>query len=255
MKIMVCGKGGCGKSTVSALLAKEYARQGKQVLVIDNDESNYGLHKQLGLALPPDFTGYLGGKANILAQMMSGAQSGTPANFFLRQWRLSDIPGEYISQKGNIRLLAAGKIQRAGEGCACAMGETTRQLVENLTLGRDEIAIVDMEAGMEHFGRGIDDSADVILMVIDPSFESLKLSRKVGEISVGLGKPIYYVLNKVNLSDEPFMREMVSQPAAVLYAKTEIAMAGLRGEELSGEYPAIRALAAALSKEEKSKTA
>lgn len=242
MKLMVCGKGGCGKSTISALLAKEYARRGKQVLVIDNDESNFGLHKQLGMELPPDFTGFLGGKEKVLGQMMSGAAAG----FFLWNWRMSDIPAEYISQKGNIRLLATGKIQRAGEGCACAMGETARQLVENLILDKDEIAIVDMEAGIEHFGRGIDNSADVILMVIDPSFESLKLSKKVGEISSSIGKPIHYVLNKLNLSDEPFMRELVSQSAAALYAKTEIAMAGLKGEELSQEYPAIQTLAADL---------
>ena len=61
MKLMVCGKGGCGKSTISSLLAKAYAAQGKDVLVIDSDESNFGLHKQLGLELPQDFTGYLGG--------------------------------------------------------------------------------------------------------------------------------------------------------------------------------------------------
>ncbi len=246
MKLMVCGKGGCGKSTISALLAKEYARQGKQVLVIDNDESNFGLHKQLGLELPPDFTGYLGGKETVLGQMMTGTQANAPASFFWRRWRLSDIPKEYVSQKDGIRLLATGKIQRAGEGCACAMGETARQLVDNLTLEQDEIAIVDMEAGIEHFGRGIDDSADLILMVIDPSFESLKLSKKVGEISASIGKPVRYVLNKLDRSDEEFMREMVDQPAAVFYAKTEIAMAGLKGEELSKEYPAIQTLAAEL---------
>ena len=87
----------------------------------------------------------------------------------------------------------------------CAFGEATRQLVENLALSPNEIAIVDMEAGIEHFGRGIDDSADVILMVIDPSFESLKLSRKIGELSASIGKPIRYVLNKVNRGDEEFM--------------------------------------------------
>lgn len=246
MKLMVCGKGGCGKSTISSLLAKAYAAQGKDVLVIDSDESNFGLHKQLGLELPQDFTGYLGGKATVLGEMMSAMDGSAPANFFRRRWRLSDIPEAYLSQKGNIRLLSAGKIQQAGEGCACAFGEATRQLVENLVLGPDEIAIVDMEAGIEHFGRGIDDSADVILMVIDPSFESLRLSRKVGDLSASIGKPIRYVLNKVNYGDESFMLEMVGKPAAVFYAKTEIAMAGLKGEELSGDYPAVRQLAADL---------
>lgn len=243
MKIMVCGKGGCGKSTISALLAKTYASQGKAVLVIDSDESNYGLHTQLGLDLPPEFTGYLGGKERVLEEMMSATCGVSPATFFRRKWRLADIPGEYLSQKEHIRLLSAGKIHRAGEGCACAFGEATRQLVENLVLESNEIAIVDTEAGIEHFGRGIDDSADIILMVIDPSFESLKLSRKVREISAGIEKPICCIFNKVNRGDETFMREMVGQDAPVLYARSEIAIAGLKGEPLSGDYLVIQQLA------------
>ena len=70
IKIAVTGKGGCGKSTVTSLLAKALARQGKEILVIDSDESNYGLHRQLGMKLPRDFTDYFGGKQNVLNDMM-----------------------------------------------------------------------------------------------------------------------------------------------------------------------------------------
>ena len=72
MKITVCGKGGCGKSTVSALLAKEFERMGKTVLVADSDESNYGLHRQLGVKLPRDFTEYFGGKEKAFKTVMVG---------------------------------------------------------------------------------------------------------------------------------------------------------------------------------------
>ena len=72
MKITVCGKGGCGKSTVSALLAKEFERMGKTVLVADSDESNYGLHRQHGVKLPRDFTEYFGGKEKAFKTMMAG---------------------------------------------------------------------------------------------------------------------------------------------------------------------------------------
>lgn len=71
MKITVCGKGGCGKSTVSALLAKEFERMGKTVLVADSDESNYGLHRQLGVKLPRDFTEFFGGKEKAFKTMMA----------------------------------------------------------------------------------------------------------------------------------------------------------------------------------------
>ena len=70
MKIAICGKGGCGKSATAALLAKALARAGKRVLVVDSDESNYGLHRQLGMELPKDFTAFFGGKENVLKDMM-----------------------------------------------------------------------------------------------------------------------------------------------------------------------------------------
>ena len=70
MKITICGKGGCGKSTITSLLAKALARRGKEVLVIDSDESNYGLHRQLGMELPGDFTGYFGGTFKMNVQQI-----------------------------------------------------------------------------------------------------------------------------------------------------------------------------------------
>lgn len=72
MKITICGKGGCGKSTVTSLLAKEFARMGKTVLVVDSDESNFGLHRQLGVELPRDYTEYFGGKDKAFKKMMAG---------------------------------------------------------------------------------------------------------------------------------------------------------------------------------------
>ncbi len=66
MKIIFCGKGGCGKSTLSSLFARALAKQGKNVLVIDTDESNYGLYRQLEMELPKDFTGYFGGRKSVM---------------------------------------------------------------------------------------------------------------------------------------------------------------------------------------------
>ena len=72
MKLILCGKGGCGKSTIATLLARSYAADGKQVLVVDSDESNFGLHRQLGLELPEDFTHYFGHKKGIYADVFEG---------------------------------------------------------------------------------------------------------------------------------------------------------------------------------------
>ena len=124
MKITVCGKGGCGKSTVSALLAKEFERMGKTVLVADSDESNYGLHRQLGVKLPRDFTEYFGGKEKAFKTMMVGEildtvkLSAFAKKFYSEPFTLNEIPEEYIARNNGVMLISSGKIHQANEGCA-----------------------------------------------------------------------------------------------------------------------------------------
>ena len=142
MKIAVCGKGGCGKSTVTSLLAKALARRGKEILVIDSDESNYGLHRQLGMKLPRDFTDYFGGKQNVLNDMML---SKFTHQFFEKTWTIDDIPEDYYSLKDGVKLMTSGKIHQANEGCSCAMGTVMTQFIQNLRLTEDQFALMDME--------------------------------------------------------------------------------------------------------------
>lgn len=242
MKLILCGKGGCGKSTIATLLARSYAADGKQVLVVDSDESNFGLHRQLGLELPEDFTHYFGHKKGIYAD---GA-----ADVFEGGWHLSDIPAEYSSVDGNIRLMAIGKIHDAGEGCACAMGSLNRIFLEHLVLEEGDVCIVDTEAGVEHFGRGVDKFADAILMVADPSYESIMLTDKISDMAKTFGKPVYIVLNKVDADQEAMMRETIKNSdkiIAALPADKGILAAGLKGEALTAKLPEVDAIKAALT--------
>ena len=243
MKIMMCGKGGCGKSTVSSLLAKEFAARGFDVLVLDTDESNFGLHRQLGLPLPPDFIEYFGQKEDVLKLVMAsqGAHS-----FISGECRFANLPVNYVSEKGRIHLMSVGKITEAGEGCACPFGVITQQFISNLKPERDEIVLVDTEAGVEHFGRGTDNSADAIFMVVDPSYESLKLAGKVSELCKSIGKPLFFVLNKVTPDIESTMSDTVRQYgriAGILPAYNTILQAGLKGYELQADYDEIARLA------------
>ncbi len=241
MKLILCGKGGCGKSTLSTLLARSYAADGKRVLVIDSDESNFGLHRQLGLELPEDFTHYFGHKKGIFADGASDVFDGG--------WKLSDIPAEYCSTDGNIQLMAIGKIHDAGEGCACAMGSLNKIFLEHLVLEEDEVCIVDTEAGVEHFGRGVDQYADTILMVADPSYESIMLTDKIAEMANSFEKPFYIVLNKVTSEQEAMMRESIQNAdkiVAAIPADTGILAAGLKGEALTTSIPEIELLKTAL---------
>ena len=215
MKITVCGKGGCGKSTVSALLAKEFERMGKTVLVADSDESNYGLHRQLGVKLPRDFTEFFGGKEKAFKTMMAGEildtvkLSAFAKKFYSEPFTLNEIPEEYISRNNGVMLISSGKIHQANEGCACTMNSILKQFIKHLTVGenvmlkriinnlilhREDVVLLDMEAGVEHFGRGVDNSVDLILMIVDPSFESLKLTKKIQQLGESIGKPVFFLI-------------------------------------------------------------
>ncbi|MFR0790545.1 MAG: AAA family ATPase [Lachnospiraceae bacterium] len=113
-------KGGCGKSTVTSLLSKALARRGKETLVIDSDESNYGLHRQLGMKLPRDFTDYFGGKQNVLNNMML---SKFTHQFFEETWTIDDIPEDYYSLKDDCKTDDQWKkFIKANEGCSLCYG-------------------------------------------------------------------------------------------------------------------------------------
>lgn len=234
MKILVCGKGGSGKSTIAALLANSMSRRGYEVLVVDSDESNYGLHRQLGLDLPSYFVDYFGGKKELISKMMAAFPKGEKVELFDKRWGLEEIPRDYLSQKSGIRLLAVGKIQDFGEGCACPMGALSKMFLDNLDVDGKEAVIVDTEAGIEHFGRGVEQGCDVILAVLDPSYESLQLSKKIEEISKNIGKPLYFVLNRVNPERKAAMLDFLGDEkvAASIPEDGEIFRAGLAGEEI-----------------------
>ena len=252
MKLLICGKGGSGKSTVSSLLAKSMASRGLDVLVIDTDESNYGLHRQLGMELPDDFINFFGGKKKTIKRMMEFFKNvdvekmeSETINIFDQRWGFNDLPEEYLAEKDGIRLLAIGKIHDFGEGCACPMGVLAKTLLNNLDVTEKEVVIVDTDAGVEHFGRGVEQGCDAILAVVDPSYESLKLAGKIDGMAKSIGKKIYFVLNKVDNDNRAMMLESLDQLNVVgmIPANRDISGAGLAGEELSLNLPEIESLA------------
>ncbi len=243
MKLIIAGKGGCGKSVISALLAKELAHRGYKVLVLDTDESNFGLHSQLGLEKPKDFMNYFGGK-KVLLEKVKQLQGG---------WRVADLPREYLAEKGNIKLLAMGKIYDFGEGCACPINALSSKFLEVLELQEGEFLIADTDAGIEHLGRGVERGADMILAVVEPSLESLKLAGKIAEMAGEIDKPVYYVLNKVtNKTKDLLYRELDNAKAKVKIAAAipydeRVFMRCLEGRELDFQVEGIKELADFLS--------
>lgn len=240
MKILVCGKGGCGKSTISTLIAKEINRRGNKVLVIDTDESNFGLYSQLGMDRPRDFMSYFGGK-KVLFEKVKALQE---------KLGIDDLPGGYLSQKDNIKLLAMGKIYDFGEGCACPINALSSKFLEVVDLKDNEFLIADTDAGIEHLGRGVDKGCDIILIIVDPSQESLRLARKIKEMADSINKDSYYVLNKVDRETEKVLLKYVDKDKviAAIPQDKRIFKNGLDGKELNLEISQIKKLVDFLEK-------
>lgn len=201
-KIAVCGKGGSGKSVVTTLLAGGLRRRGMRVLVVDSDESNTGLYRMLGFDVAPEpLIDLMGGKQKveetIIGQIGVGV-SEAAIQLLEREISVADIPAQYIVERDGIRLVTVGKVLMALEGCACPMGIVSRSFLKQLHLETDETAVVDLEAGVEHFGRGVETGIDSILVVVEPSLDSLDIAERIGDLSnqMSIGD-VWAVLNKV----------------------------------------------------------
>jgi len=203
MKICVCGKGGSGKSTIVTLLAQAFQKKDKKVIVLDSDESNTSLYWMLGLKNPPmPLMNMVGGKKAVQKKMIAKFSSGEKEPD-MNIWQMDEItsnkiPSDFFVQKENCILISTGKINQSLEGCACPMGTITREFLKKLILAENEIAIIDMEAGIEHFGRGIEKYVDFVVCVIEPSYESISLTKKIMELTVAAGA--YFkgaILNKI----------------------------------------------------------
>jgi len=244
MKILVCGKGGCGKSTVVALLAREIAARKNKVLVIDNDESNIGLHSRLGMEKPADFMNYFGGKKLLFEKTKE----------MKNKWRLDDLPGDYLAKKGNIQLLSMGKIYEFGEGCACPINALSSKFLEIVDLGDGEFLIADTDAGIEHFGRGVEKGIDILFVVIDPSRESILLAEKISELGRQVDKPVYYILNRIaDQETKEFLLNSVDREKviAIIPENKEIFISGLAGNEFNMDVEGINEIADMLESKKK----
>jgi CO dehydrogenase maturation factor len=226
------------------LLANGLKRRGWKALVVDSDESNTGLHRMLGFSSSPEpLIDFMGGKKKVEYEISVRIKSGVPehlVNIMLRKMSVDEIPSKYVLAKDGIRLVTVGKILMALEGCACPMGVVSRSFLKGLTLQPDEVAIIDMEAGVEHFGRGIEASVDCVLMVVEPSLDSVEVAERIGNLSnqIRIGD-VWAILNKVVSSEiaDELTAELRSRGLNVIgtiYYSNEIFESCLKGYPLSG---------------------
>lgn len=197
MKLAITGKGGVGKTTLSAVLSHIYASEGKKVIAVDADP-DANLAGALGI--PAEAVSKMRPIAEMteVIEERTGAKPGTSGGIFKLNPKVDDIPEEFGYRFGNIVLLITGKSKEAASGCYCSENVFLRRLLKHLVVNRDEIVIVDMEAGIEHLTRGTAEAVDAFIVVVEPGRRSIQTANTVKDMAKGLGvKKIFVVANKV----------------------------------------------------------
>jgi CO dehydrogenase maturation factor len=180
MKIAISGKGGVGKTTLASLLSKIFAEAGYSVLAIDADP-NSNLAATLGISNPDDIIPI--SEMSALIEERTGAKPGKSGGFFKLNPKVDDLPEKYAFKYNGIRLMVMGRIKQGGTGCYCPENALLKALVTHLLLGRDEVVIMDMEAGVEHLGRATARAVDRLIVVVEPGRRSIETARRIKKLA------------------------------------------------------------------------
>jgi CO dehydrogenase maturation factor len=205
MKIAISGKGGVGKTLLAAFLAQIFAENGYSVIAIDADP-DANLAATLGFPHPEKITPI--SEMSDLIEERVGVRPGTSGSFFALNPRVDDLPEKYSVKRDGIRLMVMGRIKRGGTGCYCAEGALLQALLKHLLLQRDEVIILDMEAGIEHLSRGTTRAVDKLIIVVEPGRRSLETAQTITGLARDLGvENLAVVGNKIHEeSDKEFIR-------------------------------------------------
>ena len=210
IKIAVTGKGGVGKTTLAAVLARLYAAEGAPVLVADVDpDANLGLaigfsQQEIDKIVPIS-------EMKDLIRERTNSDDGGYGRFFKINPRVDDIPDRFAATHEGVKLLVMGTVDIPGAGCVCPEHVMLKRVLSHIVFQREDVVIMDMEAGLEHLGRGTASGMDMFIAVVEPGARSLQTYRKVKQLATGLGiSRVAVAANKIRTpEDEAYIRENV----------------------------------------------
>ena len=208
MKLAITGKGGVGKTTLSSTLARLYAAEGRTVLAADVDpDANLGL--ALGLSQEEVDAIVPISKMKALAKERTGASDDN--RFYKLNPYVADIPEKYGKTVNGVKLLVMGTVDLGGSGCVCPEHVMLKSILASLTYRKNDVVIMDMEAGLEHLGRGTAQGMDQFIVVIEPGSRSVQTYRNVKRLASDLGiQKVRVVANKIrDAADEEFIKNSI----------------------------------------------
>jgi CO dehydrogenase maturation factor len=206
MKLAISGKGGVGKTTFASLLIRNLSSQGRNVLAIDADP-DANLAAALGIANADRIVPIADMKELVFER--TGAQPGSIGGFFKLNPKVDDLPDSLSARKENIKLMRLGSVKKGGSGCLCPESTLLKALVTHIVLGRDEVVVMDMEAGIEHLGRATAQAVDKLVVVVEPGRRSIDTAEHIKSLAseINLSR-IVVVGNKIRgPRDEDFLRK------------------------------------------------
>ena len=180
MKLAISGKGGVGKTTFAALLARTLSAQGKHVLAIDADP-DANLAAALGIPDSDKITPIAEMKELIFER--TEAQPGSIGGFFKLNPKVDDLPDALSIKMENIKLMRLGGVKKGGSGCICPESTLLKVLVSHIVLARNEVVIMDMEAGIEHLGRATAQAVDKLIVVVEPGRRSIDTAMHIKQLA------------------------------------------------------------------------
>ena len=205
MKIAVSGKGGVGKTTFSALLIRIFNEQGRRVLAIDADP-DANLAAAIGIDNADTITPISEMKSLIFER--TEAKPGSIGGFFKLNPKVDDMPDALSITFDNIKLMRLGGIKKGGSGCICPESTLLKVLVSHVVLARDEVVVMDMEAGIEHLGRATAQAVDMLIVVVEPGRRSIDTAFHIEKLASEIGlKNIVLAGNKIRgKKDKDFLK-------------------------------------------------